>query len=182
MRFNNSLALGIKSLRQRVERAILKVSSLIAKSKIFWGISLSIWDILTIEKGKESLLSNNLSIMVPYLMVISKLKTVAWSPWCTSLFGYISQIDLPNSLPAFVVQKSSMKRLFESTCFALISSEEISAQIRVGSIHFGMPIACFTGTFPALKQQFVFAFLEDWFSLCVPDHYIYVYICIKVTV
>ena len=161
MLFNNYLALGIKSLRQRVERAILKVSSLIAKSKIFWGISLSIWDILTIENGKESLLSNNLCIMVPYLMVISKFKNVAWPPWCTSLFGYKSQIDLPNSLPSFVVQKSSMKRLFDSKCFALISSVEISAQIGAGSVHFGMPTACLTGTFPTLKQQFFFGFLED---------------------
>ena len=144
--FNNYLALGIKSLRQRVERAILKVSSLIAKSKIFWGISL---------------LSNNLCIMVPYLMVISKFKNVAWPPWCTSLFGYKSQIDLPNSLPSFVVQKSSMKRLFDSKCFALISSVEISAQIGAGSVHFGMPTACLIGTFPTLKQQFFFGFLED---------------------
>ena len=146
MRFNSHLALGIKSLRQRVERAILKVSSLIAKSKIFWGISL---------------LSNNLCIMVPYLMVISKFKNVAWPPWCTSLFGYKSQIDLPNSLPSFVVQKSSMKRLFDSKCFALISSVEISAQIGAGSVHFGMPTACLIGTFPTLKQQFFFGFLED---------------------
>ena len=39
MRSNNSLSLGIRSLRHRVERIILKNSTLIAE---FWGILLSI--------------------------------------------------------------------------------------------------------------------------------------------
>ena len=43
---------------------------------MFWGILLFIWHILAIEKGKDSLLSNNLYIKVPSLMVISKFKNL----------------------------------------------------------------------------------------------------------
>ena len=82
MRSNNSLSLGIRSLRHRVERIILKNSTLIAE---FWGILFSIWGILTIKKGKESLVPNKLYIKVRSLMVKFEL-----------LWIYISQTDLYN--------------------------------------------------------------------------------------
>ena len=63
-----------------------------------------IWSILAVEKRKEYLLSNNLYIKVPSLMVISKFKNVTWWPWCptssSGSFGYIPQIDFPNSTPS----------------------------------------------------------------------------------
>ena len=63
-------------------------------------------------------------------MVKSKFKTVAWSPWCSALSssscGYMSQIDLSNPLPSFIVQGSSLKRFVEWKCLDLNLSEEIS--------------------------------------------------------
>ena len=73
---NNSLALFMKPLRHRVERAILKIAPLIAEWNVYWRILLFFYiDILTNEKGNESLLSTDLYIKVPSLMVISKFKT-----------------------------------------------------------------------------------------------------------
>ena len=67
MRSNNSLALRVMNRRYRFDQEILKNSPLIAQFIIFWGVLLSIWGIFTIEKWKESLLSNKLYIKVSLL-------------------------------------------------------------------------------------------------------------------
>lgn len=67
MRSNNSLALRVTTHRYRFDQEIFQNSPLIAQFKIFWGVLPSIWSIFTIEKWKESLLSNNLYINVSLL-------------------------------------------------------------------------------------------------------------------
>ena len=68
--------------------------------------------------------------MIPSLIVISKYKNVTWSPWCLTLgsrsFRYISQIDLLNSPPSFIVQRLAMKRFVEWRYLPIILLEEFS--------------------------------------------------------
>ena len=92
-------------------------------------------DILTNEKGNESLLSTDLHIKVPSLMVISKFKTYHDHPDVTpqvqtplDIFHkktYQSlQKDLPKP-PPFTAQRSSMKCFIEWKFRALILSKKL---------------------------------------------------------
>ena len=83
----------------------------------------------------ESLLSNNLYRKVPSLVVISKLKNVAWSTWCSTLssssFGYISP-KRPSDFSTIKEHQCSVNNINEAL------SEEMPWHFLLGEVSDGI--------------------------------------------
>ena len=92
MRSNNSLALRVTTHRYRFDQEIFKNSPLIAQFKIFWGVLLL--QFLKLKSERNFFYQITYISTFPSLMILSKLKKVKWSPWCSTVssssFGYSS--------------------------------------------------------------------------------------------
>ena len=159
-------AWGTKFVSLNVHQAIHRNSENIEPSNIDDGILFDRWDIHKIKKGNLSPLSKRLYTNILSLIVMSKFKDVACSPWCSSFCSnYLGWIAWSRHIFIDVLWNlEAWRESLDIHSWTYMNSKKCKtrlAQYGAGFMSIGMPISSLNANFPM-----VITFYEDkWYGI-----------------